>query len=84
MITREQKPYKVLITNMIDKLSNINQWRRAFLIETLILFMSIRGRINFSQLERYGEYTEQRYRQQFDVYSDDVDPRSGHPDPLKG
>ena len=37
-----------------------------FLIETLILFMSIRGRINFSQLERYGEYTEQRYRQQFE------------------
>ena len=36
------------------------------MIETLILFMSIRGRINFSQLERYGEYTEQRYRQQFE------------------
>jgi hypothetical protein len=51
---------------MIDKLSNINQWRKVFLIETLILFMSIRGRINFSQLERYGEYTEQRYRQQFE------------------
>jgi len=66
MITREQKPYKALITNMIDKLPNINQWRKVFLIETLILFMSIRGRINFSQLERYGEYTEQRYRQQFE------------------
>ena len=36
------------------------------MIETLILFMSIRGRINFSQLERYGEYTEQRYPQQFE------------------
>ena len=66
MITREQKLYKALITSMIDKLSNINQWRKVFLIETLILFMSIRGRINFSQLERYGEYTEQRYRQQFE------------------
>jgi len=66
MITREQKRYKSLITSMIDKLPNINQWRKVFLIETLILFMSIRGRINFSQLERYGEYTEQRYRQQFE------------------
>ena len=28
MIIREQKPYKVLIISMIDKLSNINQWRR--------------------------------------------------------
>ncbi|MBE9519056.1 MAG: transposase [Bacteroidetes bacterium] len=51
---------------MIDKLPNINQWRKAFLIETLILFMSIRGRINFLQLARYGKYKEQRYRQQFE------------------
>jgi len=51
---------------MIDKLSNINQWRRSFLIETLILFMSIKGRINFLQLARYGKHKEQRYRQQFE------------------
>lgn len=51
---------------MIDKLPNINQWRRSFFIETLILFMSIRGRINFLQLARYGKYKEQRYRQQFE------------------
>jgi len=66
MITREQKSYKVLISSMIDKLSNINQWRRSFLIETLILFMSIKGRINFLQLARYGKHKEQRYRQQFE------------------
>lgn len=66
MITREQKTYKRLINSMLDKLPNINQWRRAFLIETLILFMSIRGRINFLQLARYGKYKEQRYRQQFE------------------
>ncbi len=28
--------------------------------------MSIRGRINFLQLARFGKYTEQRYRQQFE------------------
>ncbi len=66
MITREQKPYKALISSMIDKLPNINKWRRTFLIETLILYMSIRGRINFLQLARYGKYKEQRYRQQFE------------------
>lgn len=31
-----------------------------------MLFLSIKGRINFLQLERYGKYTEQRYRQQFE------------------
>jgi hypothetical protein len=66
MTIREQKPYKALISSMIDKMSNINQWRRSFLIETLTLFMSIRGRINFLQLARYGKHKEQRYRQQFE------------------
>jgi hypothetical protein len=66
MITREQKPYKTLIHNMLDKLPNINQWRRSFFLETLLLFMSIRGKINFLQLARYGKFKEQRYRQQFE------------------
>ncbi|MGV8135435.1 MAG: transposase [Mangrovibacterium sp.] len=51
---------------MIDRLPNINQWREMFLIETLILFIAIKGRINFLQLARYGKYKEQRYRQQFE------------------
>jgi hypothetical protein len=34
--------------------------------EIFMLFLSIKGRINFYQLERYGKYTEQRYRQQFE------------------
>ena len=70
MITREHKSYKSLIISMLDKLSNINQWRRDFLIETFILFLSIRGRINFLQLARYGKYKEQRYRQQFEKLFD--------------
>ncbi|MDF1572749.1 MAG: transposase, partial [Bacteroidales bacterium] len=70
MITREQKPYKALITSMLDKLSNINLWRREFLIETFILFLSIPGRINFLQLARYGKHKEQRYRQQFEKHFD--------------
>lgn len=66
MTTREHKSYKGLIISMLDKLPHINQWRRDFLIETFILFLSIRGRINFLQLGRYGKYKEQRYRQQFE------------------
>ena len=31
----------------------------------LILFISIKGRINFLQMERYGDYCEQSYRESF-------------------
>ncbi|MBK5262496.1 MAG: hypothetical protein JJE17_08000 [Peptostreptococcaceae bacterium] len=34
--------------------------------EIFMLFLSIKGRINFSQLERYGQFGEQLYRQQFE------------------
>jgi hypothetical protein len=66
MITREHKTYNQLIISMLDKLSNINQWRKDFILETFVLFLSIRGRINFLQLARYGKHKEQRYRQQFE------------------
>ncbi len=31
-----------------------------------VLSLSIKGRINYYQLERYGQFSEQRYRQQFE------------------
>lgn len=47
-------------------MSNINHWRKEFVTETLILFLCIKGRINFLQLGRFGKHKEQRYRQQFE------------------
>ncbi len=47
-------------------MSNINKWRQEFITETLILFLCIKGRINFLQLGRFGMHKEQRYRQQFE------------------
>lgn len=35
------------------------------MLEVLLLYLIIPGRINFLQLGRYGKYGEQRYRQQF-------------------
>ena len=70
MITREHKTYNQLIISMLNKLSNINQWRKDFLLETFVLFLSIRGRINFLQLARYGKHKERRYRQQFEKQFD--------------
>jgi len=66
MIIREQKTYNQLIISVLDNFLNINQWRKAFILETFTLFLSIRGRINFLQLARYGKHEEQRYRQQFE------------------
>ncbi len=34
--------------------------------EIFVLFLSIKGHINFYQFERSGQFTEQRYRQQFE------------------
>lgn len=58
--------YKRLIYNILDKNKNINKWRKDFMAEIFVLFLSIKGRINFYQLERYGQFSEQRYRQQFE------------------
>lgn len=66
MTIKEPEPYNAQIISMMDKLSNINRWRKTFLLETLILFLSIRERINFLQLTRCGKYKEQRYRQRFE------------------
>lgn len=66
MITKGLKSYNELINSMLNKLPNINKRRRDFLIEVFVLLLSIKGRINFLQLSRYGKYKEQRYRQQFE------------------
>jgi len=58
--------YKRLIYSILDKNKNINKWRKDFMAEIFVLFLSIKGRINFYQLERYGQFSEQRYRQQFE------------------
>lgn len=58
--------YKAHIMSVLLKMQNINSWRKEFVTETLILFLCIKGRINFLQLGRFGKHKEQRYRQQFE------------------
>ena len=70
MTTKGNSLYNLLIINTLSNISTINKWRQTFLLETFILFLSIKGRINFLQLERYGKYSEQRYRQ-LPSYRDD-------------
>ena len=52
---------------LIESGAKINKWREKFMLEVLLLYLIIPGRINFLQLGRYGKYGEQRYRQQFET-----------------
>jgi DDE family transposase len=66
MTTKGNKFYKTLIISTLDQISVNNKRRRDFLCEIFVLFLCIKGRINFLQLGRFGKYEEQRYRQQFE------------------
>jgi hypothetical protein len=66
MIIKEQINYKGHIKNILDKMPGINKWRYDFMLEVFGLFLSIKGRINFLQLARFGPHTERRYRGQFE------------------
>lgn len=56
---------KALIKAIIEKMPNIGKWRKDFMVHILVLFCSIRGKINFLQMERYGSYRESTYRKNF-------------------
>lgn len=58
--------YSGLVTTIINKMSGIGKWRTRFIEEIFILFLSIKGRLNFLQLERYGSMNERSYRNQFE------------------
>lgn len=51
---------------LIEFGAKVNKWREKFMLEVLLLYLIIPGRINFLQLDRYGKYGKQRYRQQFE------------------
>lgn len=66
MILRVEKFCNYLLNNTLDSFGHLNKWRKDFIIDVLWLFLGIKGRINFLQLERYGTFCEQRYRMQFE------------------
>ena len=60
------------IAAILGKMIGVKKPQRDFLVHTLILFLSIRSRINFLSLERHskGVYKESTYRNQFEAYFD--------------
>lgn len=63
----ELDQYLEIINSLLIKSAvKINKWRENFMLEVLLLYLIIPGRVNFLQLGRYGHFGEQRYRHQFD------------------
>ena len=54
------------IDAILSKMPGMNKWRWDFFRHILHLFLSMRGRHNFENMERYGTYDECSYRQNFE------------------
>jgi Transposase DDE domain len=66
MIFKANFKLNTLIFSVLSCFININKPSRDFFMEIMFLFLGIKGRLNFSQFGRYGNFSEQRYRQQFE------------------
>ena len=63
MNLNELDQYLELINSVLLKSAvKLNKWREKFMLEVLLLYLIIPGRINFLQPGRYGRFGEQRYR----------------------
>lgn len=54
-----------LIGTILSKMNSIGKVQHRFLLHILIVFLAMRGRINFLQLSRYGDMDEHSYRYHF-------------------
>jgi len=55
-----------LTGTILEKINGLNKSRKKFIMDILLLFMGVRGRYNFLNLARYGNYSEQSYRNNFE------------------
>ena len=61
-----KKYFEIVLTALAKAKIQINRSRRNFMLEIFSLYLSIPGRINFLQLERYSRHGEQRFRRQYE------------------
>jgi len=57
---------ETLIGAILEKMIGLSKSRQKFMIRILMLYLGLRGRYNFLNMARYGEYSEQTYRNQFE------------------
>lgn len=56
---------ETLTATIVDKMPEVGNWQRKFLLHLFRLWLSIRGRYNFLNLARYGDLNEATYRANF-------------------
>ena len=56
---------KSLIGTILEKMIGISKWQKVFFVEVTLLFMTIKGRVNFTQTGRYSASQEVRFRNMF-------------------
>ncbi len=56
---------ETIITDILNKTDGLSRIRKKFLIHIFVLFLSIRGRLNFMNMSRIGKYSEKSCRTHF-------------------
>ena len=54
-----------LAASILRQMPDVGAWQVKFLLHLFVLWLSIRGRYNFTNLARYGRHQESTYRQNF-------------------
>ncbi len=49
---------KMLIKIVLNKMTGLNKSRKRFIVDILLLYLSLRGRYNFLQMSREGSKDE--------------------------
>lgn len=56
---------ETLTSAILSQMSNISKRKRDFFLHLMLLLISLRGKFNFVNLSRYGQFNEVTYRQHF-------------------
>ena len=56
---------KRICGQLLSRIANLNNSFKSFFTETMICYLSITGRVNFSQMARFSTSCESRFRQNF-------------------
>jgi hypothetical protein len=59
-----------IVSAILQQMPEIKGYQKKFLAPIILLFMGIRGKINFKQMSRYGAYNETSYHTHFEASFD--------------
>jgi hypothetical protein len=61
---------ETFVSAILSKMSDIGKCQEKFICHVMRLFLSIRGRLTYLNLGRYGDYCEQSFRINYEKYFD--------------